>query len=112
MAGEALALALGMHLLSPDGNPWVSRKNDLFLVLYVIIGVGLVIVAIVNREALGLGILYVLLVVAALAHSYREWEVLVRASNAFCANRPLFVVNTAKLGGLLAIAVSALGRAA
>jgi hypothetical protein len=36
---------------------------------------------------------------------YREWEYLARASNPFCANAPLFVVNNLKLAGLLAVAI-------
>jgi hypothetical protein len=92
IAGEALVLAVGMHVLSPGGNPWISLKNDLFLALDVLTGLGLVVVAATTRRVAPSGILYALVLISAIAHGYREWEYLVGASNAFCANAPLFVV--------------------
>jgi hypothetical protein len=104
VAGEALALAVGMHILSPGGNRWISPKHDLFLVLDVVVGLGLVLVAAMNRRISG--ILYVLVFLPIVAHGYREWEYLVRYGNAFCANAPLFVLNNLKLIGLLVVAGS------
>jgi hypothetical protein len=104
IAGEALALVVGMHVLSPGDNPWVSLKNDLFLGLDVVAGVGLVIVAASRGGSSAPGLLYALLCTALVTHGYREGEVLARAGNAFCANAPLFAVNTLKLAGLLVIA--------
>jgi hypothetical protein len=109
IAGEALALVVGMHFLSPSGNPWISLKNDLFLGLDVIVGLGLAIVAALSRRTLPSGILYVLVFLSAVAHGYREWEYLFRAGNAFCANTPLFVLNNLKLIGLLVVAASVVG---
>jgi hypothetical protein len=106
VAGEALALAVGMPVLSPGGNPWISLKNDLFLALDVLTGLGLVVVAATNKRVIPSGILYALILISVLAHGYREWEYLAGASNAFCANAPLFVVNNLKLIGLLSIAVA------
>ena len=40
-----------------------------------------------------------------LTPGYREWGYLARASNPFCANAPLYVVNNLKLAGLLAVAI-------
>lgn len=34
------------------------------------------------------------------SHGFREWEVLTNRQDAFCINRPLFVLNTLKLLGL------------
>ena len=36
IAGEALALLVGMHLLSGSGNTWVSAKNDRLIGLDII----------------------------------------------------------------------------
>jgi len=47
--------------------------------------------------------------ISPVAHRYREWEYVVRADNAFCANGPLFAVNSVKLIGLLLAAVGAVG---
>jgi hypothetical protein len=103
LAGEALALVVGMHVLSPGDNPWVSLRNDLLLGLDVVAGVGLVIVAANRGGPLASSIFYALVCTAMVTHGYREWEVLARAGNAFCANAPLFAVNTVKLVGLLLI---------
>jgi hypothetical protein len=55
---------------------------------------------VVAGEALAL-----LVGLALLTHGYRDWEYVARASNPFCANAPLFVVNNLKLAGLLAAAI-------
>lgn len=109
VAGEALALAVGMHILSPADNRWISLKNDLFLGLDVIVGLGLVLVAAVSRRVVPSVMLYALVFISLVAHGYREWEYLVRAANAFCANTPLFVLNNLKLGGLSAVAAGSVG---
>ncbi|MBN1579759.1 MAG: hypothetical protein JXA89_03590 [Anaerolineae bacterium] len=111
IAGEALALVVGMHLLSPAGNPWISLKNDLLLVLDIVAGLGLIIIAATAKDTDVPGILYVLLLVSAVAHGYREWEYLARVGNAFCANAPLFVVNNAKLVGLLVVVLGVIWAA-
>ena len=103
VAGEALALLVGMHVLSRGDNAWMSIKNDLFLALDIVAGVGLVVVALAHRGAVWPYAFMFLAGLALLTHAYREWEYLAGASNPFCANAPLFVVNTLKLAGLLAI---------
>jgi hypothetical protein len=110
IAGEALALAVGMHVLNPDDNPWISLKNDLLLGIDVVVGVGLVVVAANRGTSLASGIFHVLGSIALLTHGYREWEVLARAADAFCANAPLFAVNSLKLAGLLLIAGATIGK--
>ncbi len=103
MAGEALALLVGMHTLSAGDNPWTSVKNDLFLTLDIVAGLGLLYLVLARRGApYGL---YFLVGLALLTHGYREWEYLARASNPFCTNLPLFVVNSLKFAGLLAVAI-------
>ena len=105
VAGEALALLVGMHFLSKGDDPWVSFKNDLFLTLDIATGLGLVYLALAHRGAACPYALYCLVGLALLTHGYREWEYLARASNPFCANGPLFAVNSLKLAGLLASAI-------
>jgi hypothetical protein len=108
IAGEALVLAVGMHVLSPNGNPWISLKNDLLLALDVMVGLGLVVFAVANRRTFLPGLLYVSVLISVVAHGYREWEYLIRVSNAFCSNAPLFVVNSPKLVALPSVAVAML----
>ena len=105
VAGEALALLVGMHFLSEGDNPWISWKNDLFLVLDVVAGLGLVYLALVHRGAAWPYALFILTGLTLLTHGYREWEYLAGAGNPFCANAPLFVVNNLKIAGLLAVAI-------
>ena len=107
VASEALALLVGMHFLREGGKAWPSVKNDLFLVLDIAAGLGLVYLALAQRGAAWPYAFYIVVGVALLTHGYREWEYLAGAANAFCANAPLFVVNNLKLLGLVASAVLA-----
>lgn len=93
LVGEALALLVGMHLLSKGKAPRISVKNDLFLALDIAAGLGLVTLALVQRAAARPYALSFLVGLALLTHGYRAWEYLARAGNPFCANAPLFVVN-------------------
>jgi hypothetical protein len=103
MIGEALALLVGMHILSADDNPWISVKNDLFLALDIVAGLGLLYLVLARRTVPYA--LYFLVGLGLLAHGYRVWEYWARARNPFYANAPLFVVNNLKLAGLFAIAI-------
>jgi hypothetical protein len=103
MAGEALALLVGMHVLSASDNPWTSVKNDLFLAFDILAGLELLYLVLARRTAPTT--LCFLVGLALLTHGYRVWEYLARVSNPFCANAPLFAVNNLKLAGLLLIAI-------
>ncbi len=105
MAGEALALLVGMHVLSEGDNAWLSAKNDLFLALDLVAGMGLLYLALVQRGAAWPYAFYSVVGLALLTHGYREWEYLAGAANPFCANVPLFVVNNLKLLCLAACAI-------
>jgi hypothetical protein len=107
VAGEALALAVGMHLLSPRPNAWISAKNDLLLVIDIAVGVGLVGLALGDAAGSQTGILSVCLAAGITTHLYREWQWSTKALGRFCLNRPLMVVNTIKLAGLLGMAALA-----
>jgi hypothetical protein len=50
-------------------------------------------------------VFYAVFALLLLTHVYREWEYLVGAPGAFCANLPLFVFNTIRLLGLVAAVV-------
>lgn len=105
VVGEALALLVGMHFLSEGDNPWISVKNDLFLALDIVAGLGLVYLALAHRGAAWPHAFPILAGLALLTHGYREWEYLAHASQTFCFNAPLFLANNLKLAGLLASAI-------
>ena len=104
VAGEAVALTVGMHFLSPRPNTWISAKNDLLLAIDVGVGVGLVGLALADAVGTQSGILGVCLAVGITAHFYRAWQWLADASGRFCINRPLVAVNAIKLAGLVGLA--------
>ncbi len=101
IVGEALALLVGMHFLSPRGNPWISFKNDLLIGIDIAAGIGLVYVVVANTD-FSAGLFFILIGVSLLAHGYREWEYFSDVSAKFCINLPLFILNNIKLAGLLA----------
>ena len=111
IAGEALALLVGMHFSSQSDKSWISAKNNLFLALDILAGLGLVYLALAQRGAAWPYDLYALTGLALLTHGYREWEYLAGIDNAFCATTPLFVVNNLKLVGLVAVLVLSRGLA-
>ena len=109
LTGEALALLVGMHFLSDGDNPWLSFKNDSFLVLDIVAGLGLAYLALAHRGPVRPHALDFLVGLALLTHGYRDWEYLARAANPFCANAPLLAVNNLKILGLLAIVAIGIG---
>jgi hypothetical protein len=103
MAGEAIGLCVGMYLLSPRPNPWITARNTLWVVLDLACGIGLACLALrggPRREAYMLA-----LVLPALgSHLYRAWEYLSRtAANPFLVNEPLWAVNSLKIAGLVIV---------
>ena len=46
VAGEAAALAIGLHIFKKSQSPWVSLKNDLLLAFDVVVGLVLILLAI------------------------------------------------------------------
>jgi len=104
IASQAIALFIGMHLLSPMPNPWISPRNTLWLVLDLVCGIGLAYLVlgrgVPRRDAYMLA-----LVLPALgSHLYREWEYLSRTTaSPFLENEPLWIVNSLKLVGLVIV---------
>jgi hypothetical protein len=105
IAGEALALLVGMHLLSEGDNAWISVKNNLFLALDLLAGLGMIYLSLARHGAVWPYALFLLAGFAVLTHGYRDWEYLAGVTNPFCANIPLFVVNNLKIAGLLATTI-------
>jgi hypothetical protein len=99
IAGEAVALWLGMHIFSTQPNPWISLKNDALLLVDMATGV-----ALVSQWRLpGIAVTCGLAGIALFAHGYRAWEYCAKDRRAFCVNAPLFLFNNVKLAGLLGI---------
>lgn len=103
VGGEALALAVGMHLPVGVINPWLSAKNYTFLLLDILIGAAILATVFGRQEGLLSKRILLFDGIALLLHLYRDWEYLSGFVNSFCANRPLFIVNNIKLLGLLVI---------
>lgn len=104
IGGEALALLIGMHVLSERPNLWISVKNDFLLILDLVSALGLVLI-VMNRNAILSNAFYVLVIVSILSHGYRGWEYFADIQNKFCINLPLFIINDLKLLGLLIVLV-------
>jgi hypothetical protein len=102
IAGEALALMIGMHVLNTDPHPWISLKNDALAISDIIIGLGLIGIGLMAGSASAIPF-YSLSALAVLTHLYRGGEYLVGIRSAFCFNAPLFIVNNVKLVGALVI---------
>ena len=107
IAGEALALTMGMYFMGSSQTSWISR-NTLFLVLDVVVGFGLIYLAFATSDVDTWMIFYLLSVMALITHGYREWEYLADVEHKFCFNMPLFVVNNIKLIGLVIMLVGSL----
>ncbi len=103
IVGEAVALFVGMHILSERSNPWICWKNDFLLGVDILTGTGLLYFAVVNSRLNPFHLVSLFIVLALLTHGYRAWEYQANVSHGFCVNVPLFVFNNIKLLGLLAI---------
>ena len=102
IAIESLALFVGLRVLSPEQTPWTDPKNDTFVLLDVIVGGGLIYLALRCRQGPFPPVFFALVAVSLLAHGYREWEYLAGVDDRFAFNLPLFVFNNVRLVGLLA----------
>lgn len=103
VAGEAAALAIGMHIIKKSESPWISLKNDLLLAFDVVVGLVLILLAI-DAENFPQPLWFPLFVaIGLITHIFRIWEYLAGRNSTFCGNRPLFIINNIKFIGLLLI---------
>lgn len=105
VAGEATALAVGMHIFKKSESPWISLKNDLLLALDVVVGLALIFLAFSGVYFPQSEWVSIFIVIGLLTHIFRIWEYLAGRRSPFCGNRPLFIVNNLKFVGLLMILV-------
>ena len=105
VAGEAAALAVGMHLIKKSESPWISLKNDLLLALDVVVGLSLILIACDNGNLIEPQWFSIFVTIGLLTHLYRIWEYLAGRETPFCANRSLFIFNNIKFISLFVILV-------
>jgi len=102
IAIESLALFVGLRILSPEQTPWAGPENDAFVLLDVIVGGGLIYLAMTSRRGAFPPVFFVIVAVSLMVHGYREWEYLADVNDRFTFNLPLFVFNNVRLIGLIA----------
>ena len=103
VAGEAAALAVGMHLVKKSQSPWVSLKNDVLLALDVVDGLALILLAFDDVNFPQPLLFPVFVIIGLLTHLYRMWEYQSGRTASFCGSRGLYIVNNLKLIGLTVI---------
>ncbi len=105
VAGEAAALAIGVHIVKKSRSPWISLKNDLLLTLDVVVGLVLIMLAFDGEKFPQSPWFNLFIILGLLTHLFRVWEYLAGRKSPFCGNRPLFLVNNLKFVGLSVILV-------
>jgi len=115
IAGESIALLVGMHLLSNGNNPWISAKNVFFAITDIITGSIFLCLAVTNTVfyvndmnlestsyyQTGPIISFIIALFSLITHSYREFEFFGQDEGKFLTNSALFAMNNVKLGLLL-----------
>jgi hypothetical protein len=99
VVGEAILLLIGMYGINKKHNEWKTRFNTNTLLIDVAFGMIIFFNAIENMPYKEVAI-----VVLIITHLYREIEYFYKEKkNRFIFNFPLFIVNTVKLIGLIAL---------
>ncbi len=101
VAGEALALLIGMNLTGQ--SEWAKIKNNGLALVDLFTGAALVYLLFTQGDLDGFPMFYALLSVIMISHGYREWEYVADQPVKFCANAPLFVMNSVKLVGSVGV---------
>ncbi len=96
---EALALFVGMEFFS-DSKVWLNSKNNILLLLDILIGFTFLFIFIYVKEYLDDTLVAVLAVISIVAHAFRELEYFMDVRNKFCFNIPLLIINSIKIIGL------------
>ncbi|MFX1254207.1 MAG: hypothetical protein ACFFCZ_21525 [Promethearchaeota archaeon] len=85
--GEALALFVGMNVLSPKGNEWANWKNNILLGIDIITGIALLYFYIFKRlDSPETILFYIFLGILLISHSYRTIEFFSDQISKFCTN--------------------------
>ena len=101
IAGEALALFIGMYFLKRN-REWFITRNIIFIFLDVVTGVGIFYLTMSGKPVSNI-IFSELVIAAAVAYLLRSVEYFSKRKIKFCFNIPLFVVNNIKLIGLIVV---------
>ena len=97
VAGEALALIIGMLIIKKGNSPWNIARNRKYLYADLFIGIVLILNSNFNENLWYTIVVAISIIVAIATHFFRVGEYLLKKPNAFCANTALFVVNNLKL---------------
>ncbi len=103
VAGEALALTVGMSLSGDKGRTWLWGWNALWL--FVDIAGGSAIAWAAWAGMLQSPVIWMLTGLLCLTHGWRAMEYSAGRRNAFCFNTALYQVNNLKLVSLLLLAI-------
>jgi hypothetical protein len=111
IAGEALALLVGMYLLSPRPNPWIMGLHTFFIALDILCGAGLIYLCFNGATSTRDGLIFIIVLISAAAHVFRDWQYFNTGREIiFLTNTPLFIFNNVKLIGLIVIGVITIGK--
>ena len=111
IAGEALALLVGMFLFSPRPNPWITGLHTLLIALDVLCGAGLIYLCLNGATGGHDGLIFIIVLISAAAHIFRDWQYFTGGGGIiFLTNAPLFIFNNVKLIGLIVIGVITGGK--
>ena len=105
VAGEAAALAVGIHIIKKSQSPWISPKNDLLLALDIVVGLVLILLAFDSANFPQPLLFPLFTILGLITHIFRIWEYRNYRESSFCGNKPLSVFNILKFVGLLIILV-------
>jgi len=97
MAGETLALWLGMGLFINKPNSWLTVKNITMLILDGICSLLLLLTFIMKSGVVNQIILLIALTLTGISHAFRVVEFFTLFNNPFCINYPMLLVNVIKL---------------
>lgn len=102
VAGEALALLVGMVFLSQRPNFWINKWNIFLMVSDVLCGLSLIGLVLMAAGGLRDGLIFTITLLSLAAHAFRQWQYYARIDAArFLVNKPLLVVNALKMAGLV-----------
>lgn len=102
IAGEALALEIGMHLPANRGNGWLHPRNEIMMATDILTGVALIVLTFTQPEFYRTPAFYILTGLNIVTHVFRDVEYFAPLADPYCGNVPLLVINNVKLAGLIA----------